>query len=154
MYCMRLLPIVFVLLLVGCATKTVTVERVKTETIEKHDTIEMRDTIHHQTNTIIREVDSSFMAEYGIKLDGLQKAWLIEKDNLLKEISRGREVSIVRDTVRDSVPVPYPVEKRVEVEKPLTWWQKTRMAMGNVMIVVLIVLGGVGIRKILNIIKI
>lgn len=143
--------ILFLFLLASCATKTVTVEKVRTETIEKHDTLELRDTIHHETNTIIREVDSAMMAQYGIKLDGLQKAWLIERDNLLKEISRGREVSIVRDTLRDSIPVPYPVEKIVEVEKPLTWWQKMWQFLGKAMMVVLVGAGGFGILKLKNI---
>lgn len=40
---------------------------------------------------------------------------------------------------RDSVPVPYPVVK--EVEKELTWWQKLRIHVGDVMLIAL--LGGV-----------
>lgn len=39
----------------------------------------------------------------------------------------------------DSVPVPYPVVK--EVEKELTWWQKLRIHVGDVMLIAL--LGGV-----------
>ena len=34
----------------------------------------------------------------------------------------------------DSIPVPYPVETIKEVEKPLTWWQKTLMWLGVAMI--------------------
>lgn len=41
-----------------------------------------------------------------------------------------------RDTVyeatHDTVPMPVPVEKRVEVEKPLTWWQRGRMVAGEI----------------------
>ena len=41
----------------------------------------------------------------------------------------------------DSIPTPYPVEKRVEVEKPLTWWQELRLRIANIALVVLGVLG-------------
>ena len=40
----------------------------------------------------------------------------------------------------DSIPTPYPVEKRVEVEKPLTWWQELRLHISNIALVVLGVL--------------
>ena len=50
----------------------------------------------------------------------------------------------VRDTVyqskTDSVPAPYPVEKRVEVAAPLTWWQQTKMHVGAITIFAIIVL--------------
>ena len=45
----------------------------------------------------------------------------------------------VHDTIfrsrTDSVPVPYPVP--VEVERELTWWQQTRIHIGNIVIVLL-----------------
>lgn len=41
----------------------------------------------------------------------------------------------------DSIPTPYPVEKRVEVEKQLTWWQELRLRIANIALVVLGVLG-------------
>ena len=48
---------------------------------------------------------------------------------------------IVHDTIYksrvDSVGVPYPVEK--QMEKPLTWWQKTRMHLGEALLVLLLV---------------
>lgn len=39
-------------------------------------------------------------------------------------------------TRTDTIPQPYPVE--VEVEKPLTWWQLTRMHAGDVLLVLLL----------------
>lgn len=39
----------------------------------------------------------------------------------------------------DSVPMPYPVEVVKEVEKPLTWWQQTRMHVGGIVIFLLII---------------
>jgi hypothetical protein len=52
-----------------------------------------------------------------------------------------------RDTVRDSIPVPYPVEKTVKVEKPLTWWQQTRLHMANIMLVLLAIFAGYKLWK-------
>lgn len=39
----------------------------------------------------------------------------------------------------DSVPVPYPVEKLVE--KELTWWQKLRISVANIMLWVMAIAG-------------
>jgi hypothetical protein len=39
----------------------------------------------------------------------------------------------------DSIPVPYPVETIKEVEKPLSWWQKTLMWLGVAMVVVILI---------------
>lgn len=47
----------------------------------------------------------------------------------------------------DSIPTPYPVEKRVEVEKPLSWWQELRLRIANIALVVLGVLGAGWILK-------
>lgn len=46
---------------------------------------------------------------------------------------------MIRDTLLqcrvDSVPVPYPVEKLVE--KQLTWWQKARLSLANILLALL-----------------
>ena len=61
------------------------------------------------------------------------------------------ENHLVHDTTYisrvDSVPVPYPVEVIKEVEKPLTWWQKTKMKAGLVLIV------GIGLISLIGLIK-
>lgn len=116
-------------LLSACKTQTQIVERIKTETIEKHDTLHSVDTLMRESTTVVRELDSLALARYGIQLEGLQRAWLVETARLEREIHRQREASVVRDTVRDSIPVPYPVEKLVE--KPLNWWQRFRMHLGT-----------------------
>ena len=40
----------------------------------------------------------------------------------------------------DSVPLPYPVEKIVKVEKPLSWWQRLRMMIGGIVLIGLAVI--------------
>ncbi len=56
----------------------------------------------------------------------------------------------VRDTLiqiqRDTIPQPYPYE--VEVPAQLSWWQKTRMHMGEIALVALLVLLGSWIVRI------
>lgn len=52
----------------------------------------------------------------------------------------------------DSVPKPYPVPEYIE--KPLTWWQKTRIYAGNVLLVGLFVAAGFGIFKLLKKLKV
>lgn len=51
--------------------------------------------------------------------------------------------NILHDTTyiskRDTIPCPYPVE--VEVEKKLTWWQRFRLSMANVILWVLLICG-------------
>lgn len=47
-----------------------------------------------------------------------------------------------KETVRDSIvyrwkEVPVPVPEEVEVEKPLSWWQQTRLHLANIVLVLL-----------------
>ena len=48
----------------------------------------------------------------------------------------------------DSVPKPYAVPEYIE--KPLTWWQKTRIYAGNILLIGLFVAAGFGIFKLLK----
>ena len=72
---------------------------------------------------------------------------MVKGDSVVKEVWRWRDrVSVVRDTVRDgkvrayarvvrdTVSVPYAVEVAREVEKPLSWWEKTLRGCGWVAI--------------------
>lgn len=111
------------LLLTGCTTtEYVTVPEVhehwhhSTDTIHKIDRI-----IDHQTTTI-QEVDSATMAQYGIQLKGMQRAWLIENNRLQRELSELRETHT--DTVheRDSIPYPVEVVKEVPRERSTAEW--------------------------------
>ena len=101
------------------SVRYVPLERVRTEYINRTDTIRETDSIIHEKETIIREADSTLLAELGLKLRENERAILVLKRELEKQ---KREVSEHKtDTVilRDTVPVPYPVEKE------LTWYQST-----------------------------
>jgi hypothetical protein len=78
------------------------------------------------------QLDSAAMAKYGIQLKSAERAWLVKSQELERQIQQMMQLSATKDTVRDSVPVPYPVEKLVPAE--LTTWQKLRMNIGTFMI--------------------
>ena len=106
------LVILVALLLVGCKTKekVVTVEKVRNDTtyITKHqrDSVWLHDSIH--------------VTEKG---DTIR----IEKWHT-KYIEKATHDTLYQAT-HDTIPQPYPVEKLVERE--LTWWQQTRMHLGE-----------------------
>ena len=109
------LVILMALLLVGCKTKerVVTVEKVRNDTtyITKHqrDSVWLHDSIH--------------VAEKG---DTIR----IEKWHT-KYVEKATHDTLYQAT-HDTIPQPYPVEKLVERE--LSWWQQTRMHLGEALL--------------------
>lgn len=109
------LVILVALLLVGCKTKekVVTVEKVRNDTtyITKHqrDSVWLHDSIH-----VTEKGDTIRIEKWHTKY--VEKA---THDTLYQHKT-------------DSVPVPYPVEKLVERE--LSWWQKTRIQLGEALL--------------------
>ena len=133
--------ICFFIMLVLCAmcsscTTTRYVPRV--ETHDHHhwhtDSIYQTDSIIRETTTIIMQLDSEAMAKYGIHLKGAERAWMVKTAELERQLQRLEQLIQDRDTVHDSIPIPYPVETIKEVEKPMAWWQKTLMWLGVAMI--------------------
>jgi hypothetical protein len=116
-----------IVLLAGCKTKEriVTVERVRTDTTYI--------TRHHRDSVWLH--DSIYMKEWlaGDTVYQLRDRWhtqYVERVRL--------DTTYVSKT--DSIPVPYPVEKIVKVDKPLTWWQRLRMMIGGIVLVGLAVI--------------
>ena len=109
------LIILAALLFIGCKTKerVVTVEKVRNDTtyIMKHqrDSVWLHDSIH-----VTEKGDTIRIERWHTKY--IEKA---THDTLYQHKT-------------DSVPVPYPVEKLVERE--LTWWQQTRMHLGEALL--------------------
>ena len=124
---------VLMAILSSCTTtRYVPVTETRTEHHWHTDTVRQRDSTHTERETIIREVDSAAMAKYGIQMERNQRAWLVlqrEMENRLLELEH---MTAQRDTVRDSIPVPYPVVKMVE--KPLSWWERLRLNIFNVLL--------------------
>lgn len=126
-------------------TKYVPVTETRTEYHWHTDTVKERDSTHTERETIIRELDSAAMARYGIQMESNQRAWLVlqrEMENRLRELEH---MTAQRDTVHDSIPVPYPVEKQVPAQ--LTWWQQTRIHIGGIVFWLLLLLGVIWIGK-------
>lgn len=128
-----LLIIAAALLLCGCrTTKYITVPQQHTEHHWHTDSVHTTDSIYHEKETTIMQLDSAEMAKYGIQMKQAERAWLVqsrEMENSLRELER---MTANRGTVRDSI--PYPVEVTKEVPAQLTWWQKTRIILGSIAI--------------------
>lgn len=112
-------------LLTGCTTtEYVPVTETHTEHHWHTDSVRECDSTHTERETVIRELDSAAMARYGIQMQANQRAWLVlqrEMENRLRELEH---MTAQKDTVRDSIPVPYPVEvvKEVPRERSTVEW--------------------------------
>ena len=125
----------FAVVLAGCkpGENVLTMPEIHEYWHHTSDTTHQIDSFIDRQSTIIRELDSAAMAQYGIRLQGLQRAWLVESSRLQRELSELRQTKTDTVIIRDSVPVPYPVIK--EVKKPLTMIEKGLMGTGIASIV-------------------
>lgn len=113
------------LIIGGCtSTRYVPVETVRETTTHTTDTLRL---VQLRVDTVL-ERDSVAVVVRG---DTVWQTRFCYRMRVQLRRDTVKEVS--RDTVTSYFerPVPYPVEKRVEVEKRLTWWQKTTMATGK-----------------------
>lgn len=120
-------------LLSGCTTtKYVPV-------IENH-TDTLRVVQHHRDSIYLH--DSTYVHEFiqGDTVRIVTEMWHTQYRDRLKTDT------VYRSKV-DSVPVLYPVEKTVKVEKPLTWWQQTRLHLANITLYLLAIFAGVKLWK-------
>lgn len=134
--CLGIMAWMFILLVAGFVLIAMescrSVKYVPVETI-KHDSLYIT---QHQKDSIYIH-DSIYQKEKG--------------DTVLIEKWHTRYIEKqVRDTLiqiqRDTIPQPYPYE--VEVPAQLSWWQKTRMYIGEITIIALLVLLGSWIVRI------
>lgn len=119
---------VAVVLLAGCKTKerVVTMEKVRTDTLMKF--CNTRDSIWlHDSIRVSEKGDTIRIERWHTKY--------VERE--------------VHDTLyqsrHDSVPVPYEVVR--EVAKPLTWWQRTRLHMGEALLALIAAAAGFGLWR-------
>lgn len=133
----------------GCRTvyQPYPVPEVHTEHHYHTDSVSHTDSIIDHQTTIIREVDSLTMAQYGIRLVNAEKAWLIQSDKLYKEIEKLRSNRRDSVVVHDSIPVPYPVEVIKEVEKPLKQWQKALIWWGVICTAIFVLIVVIKIKR-------
>ena len=109
-------------LLAGCrTTRYVPMERVVEKEVMKHDTLVRNDSVWvHDSVMVCMEGDTKYVDRWHTKLE-------------YRNVYRNRVDSFIK---RDSIPVPYPVEKE------LSSWQKAQLKMANWLlgVVVLVVI--------------
>ncbi len=109
--------------MVSCSPRVVTVPEIHHEYHSHTDSVIKRDSVIDRKNTVIRELDSAAMAEYGIQLQRAERAWLVQTDQMRRELSELREAKSDTVEVRDTINVPYPVEVVKEPSlKDKVWW--------------------------------
>lgn len=130
-----------IMVLDSCRTPQVEVVReVHHEYHHTIDTVSRVDSVSEKETVVIREVDSATMAQYGIKMEDMQRAWLVQTSKLQREVERLRETKTDTVVKCDSIPVVVPVEKVVEVEKKLSWWQEGLMWAGGVGLLLVLII--------------
>lgn len=135
----RLLFIVAVVLVCSCTTTRYVEVPVVHEIHHHHtDSIHKTDSVTKEKETVIMQLDSAAMAQYGIQLKNAERAWLVRTAELEKKLSELSEIHT--DTVYQCDSIPYPVEVTKEIPAELTWWQKTRLSLGNICLWVLLII--------------
>ena len=126
-------------LLIGVLNSCATKEKIVPvpEIHEQHhwhtDSVHQTDSIIHEKETTIMQLDSAAMAKYGIQLKSAERAWLVKTAELQRQIERLEAMSIQKDSVHDSI--PYPVEVIKEVPAKLSWWQGLLVRLGFVSLI-------------------
>jgi hypothetical protein len=90
------------------------------------------DSVIHEKETTIMQLDSAAMAKYGITLKAAERAWLVRTAEMERQIQQLMQLTQRKDSVHDSI--PYPVEVVKEVSADLTWWQQTRLHLANILL--------------------
>lgn len=148
-----LLALVLMTQLSGCKQiEYVTVPEVHEIHHNHTDSVFQRDSVVKESLTTVMQLDSAAMAEYGIQLKSAERAWLVRTAELERQIQQLKELR--NDSIQDRDSIPYPVPVPQYIEKSLTWWQKTRIYAGNVLLIGLFVAAGFGIFKLLKKLKV
>lgn len=129
-------------LLYGCTAVKyvpVTVPEIHTEYIHSTDSVHHTDSVIKEKETTIMQLDSQAMAEYGIRIEKAERAWLVKTKELERELQRIAKIQADTIILCDSIPVPYPYPEYVE--RQLTWWQRTRIHCGEVLLCIIGVIG-------------
>lgn len=120
--------VLFIIAVCFCGCKSVQYVPVETSRTEHHwhtDSIIQKDSVIKESKTTVMQLDSAAMAKYGIQLKNAERAWLVKSWELERQIENLQRLTAIRDTVRDTIQVPYPVEKK------LSKWQQTKVDWGG-----------------------
>lgn len=113
------------LFMFSCKTEYIPVETSHTEHHWHTDSIIQKDSVVKESMTTVMQLDSAAMAKYGIQLKNAERAWLVKSWELERQIENLQRLTAIRDTIRDTIQVPYPVEKK------LSKWQQTKVDWGG-----------------------
>jgi hypothetical protein len=120
--------VLFIIAVCFCGCKSVQYVPVEASHTEHHwhtDSIIQKDSVVKESMTTVMQLDSAQMAKYGIQLKNAERAWLVKSWGLERQIEQLQKMLAIRDTVRDTIQVPYPFEKK------LSKWQQTKVDWGG-----------------------
>ena len=125
--------------LTSCKTKTVyvPVERVRTETVTVKDTITEIKLEHIRDSVSVPDSASYLSNKYAYSYARITGG-ILSHSLSTHPVSIPVEVKYIEKTITDSIPVPYEVKVYEYKDKPLSWWQSTRMRIGEASIISLI----------------
>ena len=124
------------IMLTACKnTEYITVPEIHEVHHHHTDSIKQTDSVTVEKETVIMQLDSAAMAQYGIQLKSAERAWLVKTAELERRLQQLIENHT--DTVHERDSVPYPVEVIKEVPAKLTWWQQMRIHFANIVLWVL-----------------
>ena len=127
--------ILIIIGIVGCKSiQYVPVETVKTVYKNHTDTLLRTDTIQTEKETIIREADSATLTTLGLQLKANERAILILKRELERQVSKESEHKSDTIIERDTIQVPVPVEKK------LTKWQQFKLDFADIALVICVLI--------------
>lgn len=110
------------------STVPVIVPEYHQEVVHRVDTVHQTDSFISTSTTTIREVDSATVAALGYQINGLKSAYLIEVNNMQRQINQ-----LLR-THGDTVHVTDTIPKIVEVPAKVSKWQQLKMDFGELLI--------------------
>lgn len=126
---MVLFALMIIICLTGCSSgKTVILPEVRQTVVHERDTVWRSDSIKESCTTIIQEADSALLAEFGIRLNNMEHAWLVRQSTARESKGNITFINHKDSIVHDSIPVPYP--QTVYKDKEISVWQKIMMQLG------------------------
>lgn len=144
--------IVSALVLTMCScttTKFVPIESAHTEHHWHTDSVINTDSVIVDRETVVMQLDSAAMSKYGIQLKSAERAWLVRTAELERQIARIEAMRADKDTVKDTIQVPYPVEVVKEVKQPKSALEKVILGMGVFAIMGLVIFVAIKLKGIL-----
>ena len=138
-----------VLTMCSCtATKLVPIESTHTEHHWHTDSVVHSDSVIVDRETVVMQLDSAAMAQYGIQLKSAERAWLVRTAELERQIARMEALRATADTVKDTIQVPYPVEVVKEVKQPKSALEKVIFGIGVFSILGLVIFVAIKLKGI------